>query len=190
MFPTAHQWFLEKLGSDHKPVLVEFSHEKSFFRERFRFDKRWAEDPSFLQMLTTAWNTESTDPSSSFNFKAEERHYKFRMNLLLLAFQEFVILRVSLLLLSGKKRFTRDKKVQKNGLMLVIKTKGFFMLLSTLLDLKILFIVLLMILELIISQRLQKEMLLFSSSIHNLNHPHLLRCLIFLVTFILEFHPQ
>ena len=35
MFPTAHQWFLEKLGSDHKPVLVEFTQDKSFFREQF-----------------------------------------------------------------------------------------------------------------------------------------------------------
>jgi len=60
MFPTAHQWFLEKLGSDHKPVLVEFTQDKDFFRGQFRFDKRWAEDPSFLQILTHAWNTESS----------------------------------------------------------------------------------------------------------------------------------
>ena len=52
MFPTAHQWFLEKLGSDDQPVLVEFTQDKSFFKEQFRFDKRWAEDPSFLHMLT------------------------------------------------------------------------------------------------------------------------------------------
>ncbi|OAP09670.1 hypothetical protein AXX17_AT2G08620 [Arabidopsis thaliana] len=36
MFPTAHQWFLEKLGSDHKPVLVEFTQDKDFFRGQFR----------------------------------------------------------------------------------------------------------------------------------------------------------
>jgi len=62
---------LEKLGSDHKPVLVEFTQDKDFFRGQFRFDKRWAEDPSFLQMLTHAWNTESSGSSSSFIHKAE-----------------------------------------------------------------------------------------------------------------------
>ena len=71
MFPTAHQWFLEKLGSDDQPVLVEFTQDKSFFKEQFRFDKRWAEDPSFLHMLTKAWNHDSPISSSSFNIRAE-----------------------------------------------------------------------------------------------------------------------
>lgn len=72
MFPTAHQWFLEKLGSDHKPVLVEFTEYKEFFRSQFRFDKRWAEDPSFLRMLTQAWNKDSAGTSSDFLLKAEQ----------------------------------------------------------------------------------------------------------------------
>ena len=71
MFPTAHQWFLEKLGLDDQPVLVEFTQDKSFFKEQFRFDKRWVEDPSFLHMLTKAWNHDSPNSSSSFNIRAE-----------------------------------------------------------------------------------------------------------------------
>lgn len=28
LFPNVHQWFIEKLGSDHKPVLVKFNSDR------------------------------------------------------------------------------------------------------------------------------------------------------------------
>ncbi|XP_010418622.1 PREDICTED: uncharacterized protein LOC104704195 [Camelina sativa] len=60
LFPNSHQWFLEKLGSDHKPVLVKFTSDKELFRNQFWFDKRWAEDPSLLEVIQKVWNEMST----------------------------------------------------------------------------------------------------------------------------------
>ena len=71
MFPKVHQWFLEKLGSDHKPVLVKFFNDKKFFTRQFWFDKRWAEDPSFLEVFQRAWNKDSVLDASSFVSRSE-----------------------------------------------------------------------------------------------------------------------
>lgn len=65
MFPNAHQWFMELLGSDHHPVLVKLSSDQEPFRGQFRFDKKWAEDPSFLSLVDHAWNGNSVNGSFS-----------------------------------------------------------------------------------------------------------------------------
>jgi len=55
LFSSAHQWFPEKIGSDHKQVLGKFTTDKELFSKQFWFDKRWAEDPSFFQVIQDAW---------------------------------------------------------------------------------------------------------------------------------------
>ena len=66
MFPNSHQWFLEKLGSDHRPVLVKFVNDQELFRGTFRFDKRFAEDPQYQDVIHKAWigNISSHNSSS------------------------------------------------------------------------------------------------------------------------------
>ncbi|KAL1225433.1 hypothetical protein V5N11_009084 [Cardamine amara subsp. amara] len=61
MFPHAHQWFLQKLESDHKPVLVKFTNDKELFRGQLQFDKRWAEDPTFLEVIHRSWNRDKSN---------------------------------------------------------------------------------------------------------------------------------
>ncbi|KAG7556816.1 Zinc knuckle CX2CX4HX4C [Arabidopsis suecica] len=58
MFPNSHQWFLEKLGSDHRPVLVKFIKDQELFRGQFRFDKRMADNPLLWNAIHSSWNSE------------------------------------------------------------------------------------------------------------------------------------
>ena len=65
LFPNSHQWFLEKLGSDHKPVLVKFINDQEVFRGHFRFDKRFAEDPICEAAIQRSWNGNLSSQVSS-----------------------------------------------------------------------------------------------------------------------------
>lgn len=61
---------MEKLGSDHKAVLVKFTSDKEFFRGQFWFDKR-AGDPFFLEMIQHAWNDNNPLGSNSIIVRTE-----------------------------------------------------------------------------------------------------------------------
>lgn len=64
MFPNSHQWFMENLGSDHRPVLLKFVNDQEIFRGQFRFDNRLAEDPDCVSAIQRSW---SSDLSTKFN---------------------------------------------------------------------------------------------------------------------------
>ena len=66
LFPNVHQYFLKKLGSDHKSVLVKFTSDKEDFRGQFCFEKRWAEDPKFFYMIKRSWNVDNSAPTNTF----------------------------------------------------------------------------------------------------------------------------
>lgn len=72
MFPNSHQWFLEKFGSDHRPVLVNFINDQELFRGQFRFDKRLAEDPSCNAVICKSWNSELSKGTHSSIFSIAE----------------------------------------------------------------------------------------------------------------------
>ncbi|KAG7588745.1 Reverse transcriptase domain [Arabidopsis suecica] len=72
MFPNSHQWFLEKLGSDHRPVLVKFINDQELFRGQFRFDKRMADDPSLANVIHSSWNSEISTGNHSSIFSIAE----------------------------------------------------------------------------------------------------------------------
>lgn len=72
MFPNAHQWFLEKLGSDHRPVLVKFINDQELFRGQFRFDKRMVDDPSLVTAIFNSWNSEISKGNHSSIFSIAE----------------------------------------------------------------------------------------------------------------------
>ncbi|KAG7576108.1 hypothetical protein ISN45_Aa03g005410 [Arabidopsis thaliana x Arabidopsis arenosa] len=68
MFPNSHQWFLEKLGSDHRPVLVKFVNDQEIFRGQFRFDKRLADDPECDTAIQRSWCSDLSTESNSSMF--------------------------------------------------------------------------------------------------------------------------
>lgn len=57
LFRNSHQWFLEKLGSDHRPILVKFVNDQKLFRGQFRYDKRLADDPDCSAAVSRSWNS-------------------------------------------------------------------------------------------------------------------------------------
>ncbi|KAF8048172.1 hypothetical protein N665_2630s0003 [Sinapis alba] len=55
LFPGSNQTFLEKRGSDHRPVLLRFYASKEPFNGQFRFDKRFLWQPEVLKEIEKAW---------------------------------------------------------------------------------------------------------------------------------------
>jgi len=55
-FPVSNQEFLDKRGSDHRPVLVRLSSTKEMNRGSFRFEKRMFNKPRVEETIFNAWS--------------------------------------------------------------------------------------------------------------------------------------
>jgi hypothetical protein len=56
-FPLSRVKALERIPSDHNPLLLDSGVNNSFGKKRFRFEKWWLEKDSFKVMVQKAWET-------------------------------------------------------------------------------------------------------------------------------------
>lgn len=56
-FPLARVKALERVPSDHNPLLVDTGDNLFFGKKRFRFEKWWLEQESFRGVVEKAWRT-------------------------------------------------------------------------------------------------------------------------------------
>lgn len=56
LFPGAHIKYLERTGSDHRPVLASLVPAQTRRKGRFTFDKRWCTKPEVMQVVRKGWN--------------------------------------------------------------------------------------------------------------------------------------
>ncbi|KAG2322831.1 hypothetical protein Bca52824_016044 [Brassica carinata] len=59
-FPASNQVFLDKRGSDHRPVLVNFVANPEAIRGQFRFDKRLLHHPDLKKEVEVMWRKSKT----------------------------------------------------------------------------------------------------------------------------------
>lgn len=63
LFPRVSVEFLERIGSDHRPLFVRFTNEMLSRKGRFMFDKIWTSKPETLSIIREGWHLEDSDGS-------------------------------------------------------------------------------------------------------------------------------
>ena len=69
LFPNSNQTFLEKRGSDHRPVWLNLSAAQSGFKGQFRFDKRLLINPEVKGLIDKVWRR----TGSNCNLKVSQK---------------------------------------------------------------------------------------------------------------------
>ncbi|XP_013601226.1 PREDICTED: uncharacterized protein LOC106308633 [Brassica oleracea var. oleracea] len=58
LFPRAHTLYLERLGSDHRPILTSVMGTDTKKLGCFVYDKRWSNNPEVLELVRKGWNVD------------------------------------------------------------------------------------------------------------------------------------
>ena len=75
-FPCANQTFMDKRGSDHRPVLIHLIESQDSYRGSFKYDKRLLEVDGVRDNVANAWDfaCASGNASASFRLKSCRRY--------------------------------------------------------------------------------------------------------------------
>lgn len=65
IFPRVQSEYLERIGSDHRPLITRFVNENQSFIGRFMFDKRWTSKPETVDIVRQGWNSDGMDEHTS-----------------------------------------------------------------------------------------------------------------------------
>lgn len=57
LFPRSHTHYLERLGSDHRPILTTTVGLSTRSVGRFVYDKRWSKKPEVMEIVRKGWNS-------------------------------------------------------------------------------------------------------------------------------------
>ncbi|KAG7567399.1 Ribonuclease H domain [Arabidopsis thaliana x Arabidopsis arenosa] len=55
LFPRVQVEYLDRIGSDHRPILTRFTNENMSRFGRFMFNKRWISKPDFAEIVKNGW---------------------------------------------------------------------------------------------------------------------------------------
>lgn len=65
IFPRSYNHYLERLGSDHRPILTTVMGNGAKHAGRFMFDKRWSKKPEMMELVRKGWNAPQSNNTSS-----------------------------------------------------------------------------------------------------------------------------
>ncbi|KAL0863670.1 hypothetical protein Bca101_042788 [Brassica carinata] len=68
-FPNSNQCFLDKRGSDHRPVLIHLIEAQESYRGCFRFDTRFLKVDGVRETVANAWNDDQTRGGRSVSIR-------------------------------------------------------------------------------------------------------------------------
>lgn len=72
LLPRVHGEYLQKIGSDHRPVLLRFKKENMSRTGCFMLDKRWVSKPEVKEIIRKSWSGNANDTSGSLHEKIAE----------------------------------------------------------------------------------------------------------------------
>lgn len=65
LFPRSHTIYLERLESDHRPILTNIRGIESRRVGRFMYDKRWSNKPEVVELIRKGWISHTSNASAS-----------------------------------------------------------------------------------------------------------------------------
>lgn len=76
VFPLARVKALDRIPSDHNPLLVDFGDNQFYGKKRFRFGKWWLQEENFRNVVQKAWTTPCQETSSLNRWQVRVRNFR------------------------------------------------------------------------------------------------------------------
>lgn len=73
LFPQAHAMYLQKVSSDHIPLITNLVGENWKRCASFKYDQRWVQREGFMELMSNFWRSNSADPELSLVEKIKKK---------------------------------------------------------------------------------------------------------------------